>query len=65
VPGHREGPLAREGAARLYAATGRTCVAVAGIHQDGATPEEIEAIVRNSREGIARVAAELTRPKEP
>jgi len=59
VPGHAEGPLAEEGASRLSTATARACVALVGIHQDDATPEEIAAIVRNAREGFARLVAQL------
>lgn len=64
VPGHREGPLAEEGAALLASAAGRSCVVVAGIHQDAATPEEIAAIVANARAGFAALAARL-RPEPP
>jgi hypothetical protein len=60
VPGHREGPLAEEGAALLASAAGRSCVVVAGIHQDAATPEEIAAIVANVRAGFAALAARLS-----
>lgn len=64
VPGHREGPLAEEGAALLASAAGRGCVVVAGIHRDAATPEEIAAIVANARAGFAALAAHL-RPEPP
>jgi gallate decarboxylase subunit D len=64
VPGHREGPLAEEGAALLASAAGRGCVVVAGIHQDAATPEEIAEIVANARAGFAALAARL-RPAAP
>ena len=60
VPGHKEGPLAEAGAAVLAEATGRTCVAVVGIHQDQATSEEIAAIVANVRRGYEPLAAALT-----
>ncbi len=60
VPGHAEGPLAEEGAARLSSATGHACVALVGIHQDDATAEEIAAIVRNVRRGLGLVIARLT-----
>ncbi len=59
APGHKEGPLAAEGAALVAAATGRACVAVAGIHQDGATPGEIAEIVANVRRAYARLTARL------
>lgn len=59
LPPHKEGPLAKE-CARLVAEAGRcVCVATAGIHQDGATREEIEAIVANARIGVRRLAAAL------
>ncbi len=64
VPGHREGPLAEEGAALIAAAAGRGCVVVAGIHQDGATPAEIAAIVANARTGFVALAGRL-RPAPP
>jgi len=41
------------------AALHQACVAVAGIHQDDASPEEIALIVANARAGFARLAAEL------
>lgn len=59
LPPHKEGPLARACAEAVAAAAGCACVAAAGIHQDGATPAEIAAIVANAREGIARLAAAL------
>jgi len=59
LPPHKEGPLARECAEAVAAAAGCACVAAAGIHQDGATPAEIAAIVANARAGIARLAAAL------
>lgn len=61
VPGHREGPLAREGARRLAAVSGRTCVAVAGIHQDRATAAEIAAIVGHARDALQTLADALAR----
>ena len=61
VPGHAEGPLAEEAAARIAAATGKTCVAIAGIHQDRATRAEIAAIVTNVQQGLARLEDTLMR----
>ncbi len=61
VPGHKEGPLAREGARRLAAASGRTCVAVAGIHQDHATAAEIATIVGHARDALHTLADALAR----
>lgn len=61
VPGHKEGPLAREGARRLAAASGRTCVAVAGIHQDDATPAEIAAIVAHAHDALQTLADAFAR----
>jgi hypothetical protein len=61
VPGHKEGPLAREGARLLAAASGRTCVAVAGIHQDRATPAEIAAIVSHARAALHALADAFAR----
>ena len=57
MSGHREGPLAGECAEVLGRASGRTVVAVVGIHQDNATPGEIEAIVANVRQGALELAA--------
>lgn len=56
VPGHKEGPLALRAAERMAAVTGKTVVAVAGIHQDGATRHEIDAIVANVAAGVERLA---------
>jgi hypothetical protein len=61
VPGHKEGPLATEGAARLAAVTGSTCVAVVGIHVERATPEEIARIVTNAQRGFERLVSTLGR----
>ena len=52
LPGHKEGPLARDCAIKLAPAAGCTCCAVVGIHQDQATPDEIAAIVENVRQGM-------------
>lgn len=59
LPPHKEGPLAGEGARLLAEAAGCACVVVAGIHQDGATPQEIVAIVANARLALARLAQAL------
>ncbi len=56
MSGHREGPLAGECAEILGRASGRTVVAVVGIHQDNALPVEIEAIVANVRQGAGEMA---------
>lgn len=61
VASHKEGPLARECARLLATAAGCTCVVVAGIHQDQATPGEIAAIVANVRSGLGTLAAALAR----
>ena len=47
IPPHKEGPLARDCAAALAERSGRTCVAVAGIHLDEISKEEILAIQEN------------------
>jgi len=59
VPGHKEGPLAKEGAARLATTMDCTCVALVGIHIEQATPEEIEKIVANTQRGLARLMSAL------
>ena len=59
LPGHREGPLAVEAAETLAAATQRTCAAVVGIHQDSATPDEIQQIVANVRQGLQQLVDTL------
>jgi gallate decarboxylase subunit D len=59
TPGHKEGPLARDAAQILAAATDRTCVVVAGIHQDDATGEEIDAIVANVTRAVKELAVRL------
>lgn len=61
LPPHKEGPLAQECAEAVAAAAGCACVVAAGIHQDGATPQEIAAIVSHARQAIAHLAAELGR----
>ena len=52
VGSHKEGPLAEVCAGQWSLLTGRVCVAVVGIHQDQATPEEIDSIVNNVRQGL-------------
>lgn len=47
IPPHKEGPLAQKCARRWAELTGQVCVALAGIHQDRATGEEIRMIVEN------------------
>lgn len=60
LPGHKEGPLAAECASALGRATGRSCVVVAGIHQDRITPREIAAVLENVRTGTSRLAELVT-----
>ncbi len=52
VGSHKEGPLAEVCAGQWSKLTGRVCVAVAGIHQDEATRQEIDGIVENVRQGL-------------
>ncbi len=54
---HKEGPLAAECAQILAEATGTGCAAVAGIHQDRATAEEIAALTANAKQGTEMLAA--------
>jgi hypothetical protein len=61
IPPHKEGPLAEECARLVADAAGCACVAVAGIHQDEAAPDEIAAIVANAHSGMRRLAAALAR----
>ena len=62
VPGHKEGPLAAECAEAVALAAGCTCTAVAGIHQDEATGEEIAAIVANVRKALGILIESLSAP---
>ena len=65
MSGHREGPLALDCAEILGRATGRTVIAVVGIHQDDATQQEIEAIVANVRQGVRDLASSIDQePKD-
>lgn len=59
LPHHKEGPLAEECAETVGRAAGCTTVAIVGIHQDDAMPEEIAAIVRNVRQGAIQLAGTL------
>lgn len=61
VPGHKEGPIAESCAALMAKASGRTVCAVAGIHQDDATREEIAAIVANVDRACARLVEAVKR----
>ena len=63
LPGHREGPLAGECAEILGRASGRTVAVVAGIHQDEATREEIDAIVAHVRRGAGELARAVERAR--
>jgi len=63
MAGHREGPLARECALALAVATGRTCVAVVGMHVDQATPAEINTMVENVRRGLTLMTAQWEKRK--
>lgn len=56
LDGHKEGPLAAEAAEVLAVASGRTCAAAVGIHQNQATAEEIHDIVANVRQGLDLMA---------
>lgn len=49
---HKEGPLAETCARRWAEVTGSVCVAVAGIHQDDITKDEIAAILRHVEQGL-------------
>lgn len=60
VPPHKEGPLAEEAARRLATAARCSCVAIAGIHQDDATRDEIADIVANVRSGLAELELKLS-----
>ena len=65
MSGHREGRLALDCAEILGRASGRTVVAVVGIHQDDATRQEIEAIVANVRLGVRELASSINQePKD-
>ena len=57
---HREGPLAQSAAAQVARAAGCSCAAVAGIHQDDATPGEIAEIKANVEAGVAELVAALS-----
>lgn len=61
IPPHKEGPLAEQCAALVAEAAGCACAAVAGIHQDDATPDEIAAICTNALAAARRLAAALSR----
>jgi|GEM_PF-816738 hypothetical protein len=60
LPGHREGEIAEELARRAAEALGCTVVVAMGIHVEGATKEEINAIVRTvhrlMEDELARIA---------
>jgi len=59
IPPHKEGPLAAMAADRLCRLTGVSCVAVAGIHQDGATRDEIESVVANVHSCLESIEKQL------
>jgi len=51
-PGHMDYAVSSESARRISEASGSRCVVVCGIHIDKAAPEEIEALIANSRRCI-------------
>jgi hypothetical protein len=55
MTGHKDDELARETAHRLAAALGRTVVAVAGFHIDGATPDQIRQVLSNCSHLLSQI----------
>lgn len=64
IPPHKEGPLARAAARLVAEKSGRHCVAIAGIHQDNITPEEIQAVLRNFEIALERLVSRVFSPHE-
>ena len=56
APPHKEAELTEHASRAICASTGRRTVALAGIHLDDITRDEIEAIRRNVRELARRLA---------
>lgn len=59
VPGHMDHVVSHEAAKRVFSATGRRCLAIAGIHVDGASHEDIVELVENSRRCIDAIINDL------
>lgn len=55
IYGHRDDEIARPVAEQLAVALEQPVVVVAGIHIDAAAVEEVEVLVRNSREAVQRL----------
>ena len=54
VTGHKDDEVAKSVAEKVAASTGKTVVAIAGIHIDNATAKEIEAIRKNAVSGTRK-----------
>lgn len=59
VPGHMDHVVSHEAAKRVHSATGKRCLAIAGIHVDNASHEDIEELVENSRRCVDAIISEL------
>lgn len=54
VTGHKDDEVAKSVAEKVASSTGKTVVAIAGIHIDNATVKEIEAIRKNADSGTRK-----------
>ncbi|MCQ5376452.1 MAG: hypothetical protein NO516_00195 [Candidatus Methanomethylicia archaeon] len=59
VPGHMDYVVSHEAAKRICSATGKRCLAIAGIHVDDASHEDIVELVENSRRCINAIINDL------
>lgn len=59
--GHKDDTVAREAAERLAAARNRPAVVTAGLHVDGASEDDLAALVANARACVERLIDTLAR----
>lgn len=60
APGHKDVIAAAEAAKRLCAATAQTVTVTAGIHVDGASPEDIHILSENAKEAVDKWISQNT-----
>jgi len=65
VVGHKEDEIAKPLADEIARTIGRTAVVVAGIHAEGASPEEVATLAANAWEAARRLLAKLGKEVSP
>lgn len=65
VTGHKEDELARAVALRLATLLDRVVVVTAGLHVDGAVPDDLKALLTNAEEVVGALADEVAALPNP